>query len=51
MSNKEKLILLNNYKNVLNYVKSFEEEKEEIKEKPKVLVLTKKLNGKQVRVA
>lgn len=51
MSNKEKLNLYKNYRDVLNFIKSFDEEKEVEKENPKVLVLTKRFNGKQLRVA
>lgn len=50
MTNKEKLILLNNYKNILEYIRGFEEPKQ-IKEKPKVLSLTKKFYGKPLKVA
>ena len=52
MNIKNKIILLNQYKDTLNYVKRFEE-KEEVKtnEKQKVLVLTKNYKGKTFKVA
>lgn len=49
MTNKEKLILYNNFKNVLEYVKTFQEVKQQ--EKPKVLALTRKFYGKSLKVA
>jgi len=52
MSKEEKIILLNQYKENLNYLKKFElKEEVKIKEKPKVLVLTKRYNGKNFKVA
>lgn len=50
MTNKEKLILYNNFKNVLEYVKTFQEPNQQ-KEKPKVLALTRKFYGKSLKVA
>lgn len=52
MNIKDKIILLNQYKEVLNYLKRFDT-KEEVKtnEKQKVLVLTKTYKGRTFKVA
>ncbi len=51
MSRYDKIIILKQYRNILNYIKTFEP-KEEVnkKEKAKVLVLTKSFRGKQLKV-
>ncbi len=52
MSRKTKIIILKQYKDVLEYLKRFDlKEEVKSKENPKVLVLTKKRNGKLYKVA
>lgn len=55
MTRQEKILKLNEYKEFLIYVKRISEPEQDIKqkeqEKQKVLVLTKKYNGKNIKVA
>ncbi|MEG1506385.1 MAG: hypothetical protein RR290_04425 [Clostridia bacterium] len=56
MTSKDKIILLNRYRDILIYIKQmdfrYEQEtsKNNEKEKPKVLVLTKKYYGRDLKV-